>query len=194
MRTVIKWVAGLVVVLIAAYCMNTQCNLSPMLKRTPDTVRDTTTKTLKYDVPDVVFLPGSTDTLIRTQYRQRVDTVWRVDSYVDRSVDTPGIIRDYLAKRVYDRQYSDSLLALSWKDTVQRNRITGTGDFSYSIEQRTITETVQSNNTTFTAGAQVHLNQGVEVAPVISVNFRRVRLTGGYSTDGAVIIGIGKAF
>jgi hypothetical protein len=79
-------------------------------------------------------------------YIEGKDTTVYVE--IPTKVDTAAILKDYFAKRVYDRQWiaKDSLFQVNLKDTISQNRLDG-HDFSYKFLKQVpiVTNTVDNS-------------------------------------------------
>jgi hypothetical protein len=178
--------ALLIAWLLLWYVLNSCFDFQPAIKTTTDTA----TKQVERQVPDRVFMaPMGADTVRDTitsiEYVQVTDTVIKRDTI--RPIDTGSIISDFFAYRVIQRSYQDTNIRVSWNDTLSRNRLSGTGNFSYQYDQTTITKKIQHSG--IYAGAQLHVGSNLDIAPVITYSTPGYSVTAGYAFQGQLILG-----
>ncbi len=132
-------IAITVALLISAFIGGCQygkhrCGVKYITRTTTTTVYDTITKHIK---GDSIPFPVKPDAI-----------VYNTVEYKYHDVDTAAILKDYYAKHVYSRSFSNVDLLVNWTDTISQNSYHPGATFSYTILRPTeiINTTVEQVN------------------------------------------------
>lgn len=109
-------------------------------------------------------------------YVQRLDTILYHDT-IPRVVDTAAILKDHFALHVYDRNWNDTNLIVSIRDTITQNKYLH-NDFTYKIlrPQEII---INKEDNSITYGRYITLGVGI---PIKNVNY--ITIEGSYNCAG----------
>lgn len=126
-----------------------------------ETYRDTATYWV-FDTLTGVAPPKSTDkpepvdSFKRPPVPRNANLPDTVTDTVYRNVDTPAILDRYFTAYVYERTFEDSNLKATLRDTVSRNKITGSSGLDYELREKTrvqeITTRIRKNKILLGAG------------------------------------------